>query len=120
MHQHLEVLTEELKLIRDNRYGDFKKNSNIHLTHSEVISFVRACVRAIETQIIDPFDGWDSKQKSQIMFFLDLIRTNGLCHCDRSRAAQRCLKIIDQFLEQESKKKLQDTQNDNDFDEIPF
>ena len=93
----LQVLIEELKLIRDNVYGGLNQNSNIHLIHSEVISFARAFVRAVEAEMITPFPGsWDIQKKDQVMFYIKLIRTPGLTHCDRSRAAEKCLNFIEQ------------------------
>ena len=92
----LEVLIEELKLIRDNVYGGLKKDSQIDLTHSEVISFARAFVMAVEAEMITPFSRWDNQKKEQVMFYINLIRTHGIPHCDRSRAAKKCLDFIDQ------------------------
>ena len=96
MNSDLEVLIEELKLIRDNVCGGLKQNSNIDLTHSEVISFARAFVRAVETEMITPFSGWDNQTQDRVMFYINLIRTHGIPHCDRSRAAEKCLNFIEQ------------------------
>ncbi len=92
----LQVLIEELKLIRNNVYGGLKENSNIDLTHSEVISFARAFVKAVESEMITPFSRWDNQKKDQVLFYINLIRTHGIPHCDRSRAAKKCLDFIDQ------------------------
>ena len=92
----LQVLIEELKLIRDNVCGGLKQNSNINLTHSEVISFARAFVKAVEAEMITPFYGWDNQAQDRVIFYLNLIRTHGIPHCDRSRAAQKCLNFIEE------------------------
>ncbi len=102
MNSEIGLLIEELKLIRDNVCGGLKTDSNINLTHSEVISFVRAFVKAVETEMITPFWGWTPEEKDKVIFYMNLIRTNGIPHCDRSRAAEKCLN----FLEAECKKKI--------------
>ena len=99
----LQVLIEELKLIRDNVHGGLKQNSSINLTHSEVISFARTFVKAIKTGMIDPFSEWDNPKKKQVIFYLNLICTYGIQHCDRSRVAKKCLDFIDQQKDQQKK-----------------
>lgn len=48
MDSNLEILVEELKKIKEN-------NSNFNQTHSEIISFIRALIAAIDNSIVDPF-----------------------------------------------------------------
>ncbi len=95
MHPDLEILVEELTKIKDNCYGGLKKDSEIYLTHSEIISFTRAFVTAIENQMLESFYGWDSQKYTKVMFYLNLIRTRGIPHCDRSRAAAKCLEVLE-------------------------
>ena len=117
MNSELGVLIYELKLIRNNVHGGLKSSSNIHLTHSEVISFVRAFVNAVHNQTINPFHELDIEDTERVMLYLNLIRTYGIPHCDRSRNAQKCLSLIESVAE---KKKTPVLENEETWDNIPF
>lgn len=108
---------EELKLIHGNLYGQLATEQTAELTHSEVISFARSFVSAIESGMINPFSGWSIKNQSRVMFFINFIRTPGIPHRDRSRAAKRCLEIIEQ---QRQEGKTGGYPGDKDWEDIPW
>ena len=111
MHSDLKILIEELEQIRDN--------SNINLTHSDIRAFIRAFIAAVDDGIIQPFDGFTFEERNKVMLFLNLIRAYGISHIDRSRMAVKCLASIES-IEAKKKQKLTDTQNDEEWDSIPF
>lgn len=110
MNLDLEVLIDELKLIRDN--------NNVDLTHGEIRSFIRAFVSAIDDGTITPFHDLDIRDTNKVKLYLNLIRGYGIPHIDRSRMASKCLKFLEAI--DTKKKMLADTQNDNGWEDIPF
>lgn len=111
MHSDLKILIDELQQIRDN--------NNIDLTHGEIRSFIRAFVAAIHDGLINPFGDFTYEEKDQVILYLNLTRAYGIPHIDRSRMASKCLSVIE-LIEAKKKQKLADTQNDEEWDEIPF
>ena len=114
MHQDLKVLIDELEQIRDN--------NNIDLTHSDIRSFIRAFIAAVDDGIISPFSDFTPEEKSKVMLYLNLIRAYGIPHIDRSRMAGKCLSAIESIEAKKKQKspKSADTQSDEEWDEIPF
>ena len=114
MHSDLKILIDELQQIRDN--------NNIDLTHGEIRSFIRAFVAAIDDGLINPFDGFAYEEKDKVTLYLNLIRAYGIPHIDRSRMASKCLSVIELIEAKKKQKspKSADTQNDEEWDSIPF
>ena len=85
------MLAYELKLIRDNVHGGIKPNSNIDLTHSEVVSFTRAFVNAVYNQTINPFHEFGIEDTERVMLYLNLIRTHDI---PPPRSLSYCSKML--------------------------
>ena len=118
MNSECEVLVEELKKISNNSDDN---NSGIYLTHSEVISFVKSFIIAAHEQYLSPFIGWKPENVRRIMFHLNLIRVSGINHRDRSRAARRCLEIIEQQCKEVKQiSGYPDDKSNNDWENIPW
>ena len=102
MNGALEVLKDELKLIKNN----VKNNDSFNLNHSEIISFIRTFIQAVDNGTIKPFHELTTEDKDKVIVYLKLMRTYGIIHVDRSRLAAKCLVFLESIAEKKNFKPI--------------